>query len=180
MKLSSGFTRLKTFAPLLLITVLFTAGCGSSRQQRSDMGDAPTTTQGRERSLEQLTGRIKGNQENLTSFTADCDVLIRSPLLPSGMKELRLSGDIKLVKPQKIRLVLRRPGKTAIALMGDGEKYRVKMPLFDLSYGGEYGDDISGADDKLHFMPDDLADAIDIQALLSDRPKVLRAYPRRW
>lgn len=152
-------------------------GCQSSEPR---LANPPSTTEARSRTLQQLMTRLENNQKSFRTMTARCNVLLQSPLLPSHANRLELSGELQLLKPRKIRLVLRRMGRVAIRLVGDGENYQVDMPLFNDSYGGHYGDSISGSAKRIHFMPDDLVDALDLQGLFWGKPQMLKAYPRRW
>jgi hypothetical protein len=122
---------------------------------------------------------IEDNQDSFRSLRARCEAVIRSPLLRRP-QQLQMAGELKLLKPRKIHLVLRRAGQIAVRLVGDGKHYQVSMPIFRGSYSGSYGDPIEGNTKRIHFMPDDLTDALDMRGLFWGKPQVLKAYPNCW
>lgn len=152
-------------------------GCGST--ERQEMGTPPTTADAKERTLEALMSRIEKNQDSYRSFRARCEAVVKSPLMHRPEK-LQLTGELELLKPRKVRLVLRRAGHVAIRVVGDGKHYEVSMPIFHDSYSGAYGDPLRESGSRIHLMPDDLADALDLRGLFWQKPQVLKAYPACW
>ncbi|MFW6457762.1 MAG: hypothetical protein ACOC0A_05645, partial [Planctomycetota bacterium] len=178
MRNAGKLIRRMTCTGTLLIAILVGVwGCNGSDKQ---IEQPPTTSRGESKNLKQLSRDIEDNQEEFASLKADCKVLIKSPLLPRRRPQLELEGELKVLKPRKVYLKLYKTGQTAIRLVGDGKKYQVGLPIFDDAYGGEYDSSITSSSDQLHFMPDDLVDALDVQSLLHGRPQVLKSYPQRW
>lgn len=153
------------------------AGCGAA--QRELMETPPSPSDAQSRTLKGLMSRIENNQDSFRSFRAKCEAVIRSPLMHRP-EQLDLTGELTLLKPQRIHLVLRRGGRVVIRLVGNGKHYQVNMPAFKDTYGGEYGDPVEESDNRIHLMPDDVVDALDMRGLFWGRPQVLKAFPRRW
>ena len=67
-------------------------------------------------------------------------------------------------------------------MRGDGENYKVQMPVFADStpYGGRYGESVTMSPNRVHFLPEDVADALDLEDLFTGKGQVLRAYPAGW
>jgi len=131
------------------------------------------------RSLEQLEASIRANDGAFVSLSADVRVALTSPLL-RGRRQLEMTGKLVLEKPRKIYLRLERTGQVCMRLVGDGNQYAVSMPVFgEVAYEGGYDEPIEYVADRIHFMPDDLADAFDLCSVLYQKVLVLRAYPRR-
>lgn len=160
-----------------IVGALGLAGCGSA--QRELMETPPSPSDAQSRTLNGLMSRIENNQDSFRSFRTKCEAVIRSPLMHRP-EQLDLTGELTLLKPQRIHLVLRRAGRVVIRLVGNGKQYQVNMPVFRDTYSGEYGDPIGEDEDRIHMMPDDLVDALDMRGLFWGRPQVLRAFPARW
>ena len=129
-------------------------------------------------SLDALQGKIISNASKFRSLVAECNVVMRSDLLPSE-QQIVMSGSIQLVKPKKVHLLLKYEGRLAIELVGDGTNYNVRTPIFanSLPYGGKYGDPVRPLSNRIHFLPEDLADALDLNDLFVGKLQVLRGYP---
>ena len=143
------------------------------------------------RSLAQVKGMIAEDASSLTALKADCSVVITSPLIrrpqASANVETRRNtvsieeGQLLISKPGKVLLKFYGPGQLYIRLVGDGTNYRVDMPLIgNTKYAGEYGNPISPRPDRLHFMPDDLVDAFDLNRLFAGKTQVMRTFPYEW
>ena len=156
--------------------VLMAAGCAPTL----DVQEPPAAAQLQQRSLSELKAGLLTNDAAFRTLEADCRAVLVSPFIRRPSR-LEMSGKLYLSKPGQVRLTLGGPGKTYVELVGDGQSYVVRMPaLGDLAYGGRYGDPIEYAVNRIHFMPDDLADAFDFNSLLSGKSLVSRAYPPRW
>jgi len=160
--------------------VLFAcAGCGSAPEERPT---ARPTGQLRQMDLSELRDRIVANGGRFWSLTADCDVVLRSPAIPLVPPEIQLSGTLELRKPGKVHVVLGSPKAPAIELIGDGKNYVVRMRTAQDTppYGGEYGAELMPVPGRIHFVPEDLSDALEPEGLFAGAAQVLRAYPAGW
>lgn len=111
----------------------------------------------------------------MRTLTAECTAVIASPYIPFRIPTVQATGRLALRKPKHIYLHLDRKGKTVVKLVGDGKRYRVAMPLFDIPTSeGQYGDPIFPRRDELHFMPDDLADALDLDDVFAGKWQAMR------
>ncbi len=133
-------------------------------------------------SLSALTDAIMANAMAFSTLRADCEAIIANPRIRREGKFVHIAdGRLLLVKPKKIKLVLKGGGETYIELVGDGERYKVRMPIFgSRPYGGAYGDPIGRDRDRLHFMPDDLADALDLHDIFDHKIQMLRNLRSHW
>ncbi len=160
-----------------LSLLLAAGGCAGGP---AELREPPSTGEVQEKSLAELKERLISNDAAFLTLTADCQAAITSPLLRQP-PQLNISGKLMLEKPGKIRLKLSGPGQTYIELVGNGEEYVVRMPIFrNLPYSGKYDEPIKPVADRIHFMPDDLAQALNMMSLLEGKTQVLKAYPRRW
>ena len=158
-----------------LSLLMAAAGCTHAPEMQP-----PPAGQLQEKSLSELKSGLLGNDAAFRTLEADCRAVLVSPLIRQPSR-LETSGKLYLSKPGKVRLTLGGPGKTYLELVGDGTSYVVRMPaLSNMTYSGRYGDGIEYNLNRIHFMPDDLADAFDLNSLLGGKSLVLRAYPARW
>jgi len=160
--------------------ILFT-GCPSMPSSLQ----APTSVVLPQRSIDDLKQEIRGNSAVFRTLRAECRVTLRTPLM-AGQAGLEMSGPLVLEKSEgsrfaRVHVKLGGPGKLYAELISDGERYSVNMPIFqDMSYGCGSDDALRPAEGRVHFMPADLAAALDPALLFVDRSLVLRAYPRSW
>jgi len=164
---------------LLAALVAFVGTWGGCRGTMT-VQQPPTMGAGQVRSLAELKAGLLANDAAFRSLSAEVDAVLRSPILKRP-PQLEMHGKLYLEKPRKIYLRLGGPGKTYMTLVGDGEHYVVEMPIFgNVQYEGSYGEPIAHVPDRIHLMPDDLADALDLVSLVAGKALVLRAYPYRW
>ena len=159
-----------------LCALLGGAGC----QDRPHVRRAPSTMDLPQRSLEDLKQSLLAEAASFQTLTADCRVALTSPRRIRRPEVLDASGRLALEKPGKIYLNASRVGETYIKLIGDGRRYEVRMPVLEgMRYGGAYGDALQSVPNRVHFMPDDLADALDLTRVMRGEFHTLRAYPPR-
>jgi hypothetical protein len=147
--------------------------------KQGDVLPPPPTLGAQDKSLEALKQRIIMNSAGFLTFRADCEVALRSPLVKS-VTQVNMNGKMFLSRPRKIYVDLWDAGALYMKLVGDGSAYKVQMPVFRLEYAGRYDEAVQPTAGRVHFLPDDLADALDPAMLFNNRTQVLRAYPRRW
>lgn len=172
----------------LALSVLFTAGCGmfeSGPSVPDRYEPKPPPRDLPQRSKKALLRHIENNARKFKTLTASCEVVIMSPLIRQtrGKKSPRISGSLYLKKPGKIHLQLYSGGQRAVELTGNGNAYQVNMPLIgDSRYSGEYGSPIRFRPNRVHFMPDDLADCLDRTGWFGGKMQVMRALkePAEW
>lgn len=168
---------------VVLSMALFMTGCESAPTPAPEPMGMPqqrSRATGQTKSLEEIRRNILENQKEFASLVAECRIKIRSPLLPERMSGLTFRGELKLLKPRKIHFVIYHGGQMAMRLVGNGKQYKVEQPIFGDTYGGKYDSGITSGQDRLHFMPDDLVDGLDLRSLFYGRPQVLESYPQRW
>jgi len=172
-----------------LAIVCGAVGCRNGSQLPTDLPHELA----RQADLGMLLQGIRADFGTIATLTADCKVAIRTPVI-RDQRQVQLSGKLYLKKVYresgddqvKILLNLTFPGGvTGVKLVGDGTNYKVRMPglqppLSGVDYDGRYGDDIVPVPGRLHFMPDDLIDALCPDQLLLGKAQVLRAYPYGW
>ncbi len=159
-----------------LCAVLGATGCNGLHLGRPQplSNDLPMS------SLADLRDPILLNAMGFMRLTADCRVMLRSREMRKPAV-LVASGRLALHKPGRLYLKASSGGQTYIELISDGRRCLVRMPILKgMEYGGRYGGTIERVPNRIHFMPDDLAEAMDMFSVLNDRRQVLRAYPRRW
>ena len=167
--------------------VLFAAACSST----GDLPDSPWRSSGSppqnlpQRQLSGIKQSVQSEASLWNTLTARVKVAISSPIM--RLKEgnrVTVPGMLWVKKPGMVRLELTRRKQELATLVGDGQRYRVNMPMFQGSpaYRGKYGDEIRARSDRLLFMPDDLAMALDIGNLFTGRAQILRTYalPPQW
>ena len=131
-------------------------------------------------SLEELRDPILANAMGFRTLTADCRVMLRSREMQKPAM-LAASGRLALDKPGRLYLKAEDGARTYIELISDGRQYLVRMPVLKgMEYGGGYGGTIRRVPNRIHFMPDDLAEAMDMVSVMGVRRQALTAYPRRW
>ncbi len=172
---------------MIIAGALLSAACSSTGdlpESRWDSDSMPAEGLPRR----QLSGVLKSVTSEAAlwnTLTAKCRVAISSPII-RGRENNRItvSGTLWLKKPGMVRLELDRRNQELATLVGDGQRYRVEMPMFQgtPAYRGRYGDEVSARADRLMFMPDDLAAALDVENLFKQRGQVLRTYvmPPQW
>ena len=163
---------------LIWVGVLF-AGCARDELRPHVMSPGPEVPQS---SLSAIKEAITANAMAFSTLKADCEAVIANPRIRREGNFVHVTaGRVLLAKPKKIKLDLRGGGETYIELVGDGERYMVRMPIFRTpSYRGAYGDPIGRGGDRLHFMPDDLADALDLNDLFYGKMQILRNVRSHW
>jgi hypothetical protein len=165
-------------------TLLVATGCSLNE---INVEQPPSPGISRQKTLDELKGRIISNSRSFATLTAKVDVALRSDFLLNP-PQLNLSGKLALkrelgedgVPRTKVYLYLERLGSKRIELIGDGRNYVVDMPVFGDKYSGEYGEPLSRQRNRIHFMPDDLASAFVITDLFYQSSQVLKSYPTRW
>ena len=163
---------------LIWVGVLF-AGCARDELRPHVMSPGPEVPQS---SLSAIKEAITANAMAFSTLKADCEAVIANPRIRQEGNFVHVTaGRLLLAKPKKIKLDLRGGGETYIELVGDGERYMVRMPIFGTPpYRGTYGDPIGRGGDRLHFMPDDLADALDLNDLFYGKMQILRNVRSHW
>jgi len=133
-------------------------------------------------SVSQMRAGILRNASPVTTLKADCSATFYSPKIRLEGNQLILeNGQLVFAKPGKVMLRLRSSKGVAVRIVGDGENYFVDMPLFqDLRYGGSYGDPVRAREGKFHLLPDDLADALQLESIIQDRHVFVRADDRNF
>ena len=136
----------------------------------------------KETSLAALKQVIAGNAAMLNTMTAECDVAIQSDILRApGQTKIELTrGRLVIAKPKKVYLQFTKAGQVAMKLVGDQMNYQVEMPVKGISYSGKYGEPVMPTPGRLHFLPEDLADAFDLNDVFAQKAQVLRGYPAGW
>ena len=167
------------FVAVLTMSALLAAGCSSPPEIPESIPSSPPDRDLPDRSLEALRHRVLDNAQKFHTLAASVDVVIQSPLIQGNRKKVTMEGTLYMQKPKKVKLSLYGGGKLYVNLVGNGQAYRVNMPLFgNTQYSGEYGDTIRWRPDRMHFMPDDLADILDLNDLFTGKTQVLRTYKR--
>jgi len=151
--------------------VLLASGC-----KQAEIEEAPATVGAREKSLDALKQTILANSKAFYSLKADCEVVIRTPAL-TRPPQIVMRGEIAMEKPGKVHLQLFDAGRLYMRLIGDGKDYKALMPVLNTEYSGAYGETLRPVSNRVHFMPDDLADVLDVGVTFGGRSQVLRAYP---
>jgi len=172
---------MKNVRMMLLMTVgalagglLLTAAC-----QQMQVDRPPNTAGVQDKDLPSLKKQLIANSSAFYSLRADCEALLRTPLVTSP-PELRMRGELLIAKPRKIYLKLSDAGMVFIKLIGNGKEYVVKMPIYSQECSGEYDEPLMPVSGRVHFLPDDMADAMDVGPVLASKIQVLKSYPRRW
>jgi len=165
---------------VLIAAALLCSGCRSTGAGQSSYPQIPPALP--DRSLAELKEIVAETARSLGTLKADCSVRIASPLIRHPQHSVTIEdGELFISKPKKVLLRLYGPGKLYVKLVGDGQHYRVEMPYIgNTKYAGNYGDPIQPRHDRLHFMPDDLADAFDWNDLFAGKTQVLRTFPGAW
>jgi len=144
-----------------------------------ELPTSPGPPQLPEKRLPAIKNIIVQNALAFDSLSAECDVVIASPRINRQPPSISMSGEISFKKPKKVSLRLYGGGKIYIRLVGDGKKFRVQMPIFgNLEYDGTYGEPIHTRPDRLSFLPDDVADAFDLNDVFAGKTQILRTYTR--
>lgn len=157
------------------VVVLGAAGCrGEPPRLRP-----PDAMVGPARSLDYLVSLLKTNAHGWASLEAECHVVIGSPRIAApGQRAVLRDGRLVFVKPGKVNLTISRSGRVGLKLVGDGQFYHVDMPVFQDSYSGRYDGPVSAQPRRIHFLPMDLADALDPVGLLVNRAQTLTQWHR--
>ncbi len=160
---------------LVAVSVLLGAGgCGTP-------GPAPSVAPVavvEKRGLGLLTGRIQQNGAGWATLDATCDVTIYNPaIFTIGNQVVFKGGYLSFQKPGKVNLTVPEAVGGGLKLVGDGSAYRVV--IVGEGYRGAYGDSLSPAFRRIHFMPDDIADALDPSGLFRERAQLLTQGPVR-
>ena len=158
-------------ATVLAGGVLLASGC-----KPMEIEEAPATVGAREKSLDALKQTILTNSKAFYNLKAECEVVIRTPAI-SRPPQILMSGELAMEKPGKVHLQLFDAGRLYMRLVGDGKDYKVLMPVLSSQYSGAYGEPLRPVSNRVHFMPDDLADVLDIGVTFGRKSQVLRAYP---
>ncbi|MCK4283111.1 MAG: hypothetical protein KAX44_02250 [Candidatus Brocadiae bacterium] len=154
-----------------LVTVSLLWGASGCRAPRPAPSVAPVVVV-EKRGLDLLKSGIKLNGAGWTSLDATCDVTIHNPAIPSIDNQLVFErGYFSFQKPGKVNLTVPMARGGGLKLVGDGSAYRVEIA--GEAYRGAYGDSLSPAFRRIHFMPDDIADALDPSGLFWDRAQLL-------
>ncbi len=179
-------------ALVLISAILVTTGCSwlesESPRVPEAYRDGPPPRDLPQRNVKALRNRILENAGKWKTLTASCTAHVYSPLIRRATQQreqqyVSMEGELYLQKPGKVNLQLYGGGKLYVELTGNGNAYRVNMPVFgNTRYSGQYGDPIRWRPDRLHFMPDDLADCLQRNDWFSNKTQVLRSFrePPRW
>lgn len=131
------------------------------------------------RSLEYWVSLLKANARPWWSLQADCTVTIRNPRIPLPEDQAVFAdGRLQLVKPGKLNLTAPASGRARIKLVSDGRSFRVEMPFFGDSYGGQYGGPPPPQPGRIHFLPADVVDGLEPEGLLAGRGQALIQWER--
>lgn len=177
----------RTATLVTAVAVLLTAACSSTPDSTESpwrSGAAPPEGLPQRR-LEGIKKSVRSEAALWNTLTARCQVAISSPIIRMGENNrVTVQGTLWLKKPGMVRMELDRRDRELATLVGDGRRYLVNMPMFQGSpvYRGTYGDELTVRSDRLLFMPDDLAAALDLGNLFTDKAQVLRTYvaPPQW
>jgi hypothetical protein len=156
-----------------VFAILLTACGGGGRELnmpvRMSLGPHPD--------LEDIKQMVRSNSQPVVTLTATCNaVLANVDMRPT--KQLKMDGNLFLAKPGRMRVDLRRAGKLAVRVVGDGQKYETRMPMLGgLHYSGRYGDPLEKKGGRIHFVADDVEDALDMTTLFDGTVQALRTYP---
>ncbi len=175
--------RLAIFVAVGIITGLF--GCAA--QPHRDVRVGPDHTKLEQYDLDFLTGDLIKNSRKIQTLKADVDVAIVSPFLREPPQLNFSEGRLAVKKfisggvpKAAVRLDIIHRREKAVRIIGDGEYYEVAMPVMDLFYTGNYDDELSKVENRIHFTPVEIARVFNVEGLLARRPQILRAYPGRW
>lgn len=164
-------------AAVMAAVVLAAAGC----QEEEPIAAGPRLL-AEPQDVESVKRRLMSSAVRWSSLEARCSVIIRSDYIRARPPQVNLRGGrLRIVKPEsgegnaKVHLRVPAEGPAQVVLVGDGEQYRVEMPLFagGPRYTGSYGDPVPG-EERIPLMPDDLADAFHWSNLFLGKVQVPR------
>ena len=166
----------RTMLGVGVFAILLTAcGCKGGRELkmpvRVNLGPHPD--------LANIKQMVRSNSQAVVTLTAKCDaVLTNVDMRPT---KLPMDGRLFLAKPGRVRVDLRRAGELAVRIIGDGRMYETLMPMLGgLHYSGRYGAPLEKRGGRIHFVADDVADALDMTALFDGAVQSMRTYPPLW
>jgi hypothetical protein len=128
--------------------------------------------------LDAIKQMVRTNSQPIMTLTARCDaVLANVDMRPRG--QLKMDGQLSLMKSGRVRIDLRRAGELAVGVIGDGQRYQTRMPMLGggLQYSGRYGAPLEKKAGRIHFVADDVADTLDMTTLFDGTVQALRTYP---
>ena len=160
-------------AALVAALAVGSLGCRGEEQRISPA--APMVAPARD--LDYTVSTLDADARGWVSLSAPCEVIIVSPQIPVPTRQARFGdGRIVIEKPGKVSITMSDRGQMVLRLVGDGEGYRVDMPVFGDAYSGSYGGSVTPQPRRIHFMPEDVAAAFDPRGLLADSAQAITQW----
>lgn len=126
--------------------------------------------------VETLKAQITSQNQQWSNLEASCSLVVQSPLiqLPNNQVSFQ-NGLLRIAKSGKIELVAPKSGRRVV-LTGDGERFRVELPVFGTGsgYEGEYDKPIGARPRNILLRPDDMVQAWDWSRLFAQKAQVVQ------
>ncbi|KPK65396.1 MAG: hypothetical protein AMK73_03130 [Planctomycetes bacterium SM23_32] len=145
-------------ASVLALLLMAAPGCGGGAGELSP----PAAVTLPPRTLDYVTAVLQTNSRRWMTLQAACRVTVASPQIPQpGNRVTFRSGRLYFQKPGKVHLRVPDSGDPSLKIVGDGQAYQAQMPVFEDRYSGLYGDPVVSRPRRIHFLPADIAYALE-------------------
>ena len=171
----AGARDLRCAVAAVLVAALAVGSLGCRGKEQRISPATPMVAPARD--LDYTVSALDADARGWASLSAPCEVIIRSPQINVPARQARLGdGRIIIEKPGKVNITMSNRDQMVLRLVGDGERYRVEMPVFSDAYSGSYGGPATPQPRRIHFMPEDVAAAFDPRSLLADSAQAITQW----